>query len=219
LNGYSKIKSYAKINLALNIVGKSKFLHKIESIISFLNLCDEISIKQIKKKKHFIKFKGKFSKNVGKVNSISKLLKILDNKKLLNDKKYEIIIKKNIPTQAGLGGGSMNAASVLKFLIKKQNLKISRKKILQIANLVGSDVILGMYSRNLVLKSNNSINCISALESKNVLVIKPNFGCSTKKIYSKVKNFNISSFNRPNKNLFRYSQLKKNEKRFRISCL
>ena len=51
----------------------------------------------------------------------------------------------------------MNAASVLKFLIKKQNLKISRKKILQIANLVGSDVILGMYSRNLVLKSNNSI--------------------------------------------------------------
>ena len=66
-----------------------------------------------------------------------------------------------------------------------------------------------MYSRNLVLKSNNSINCISALESKNVLVIKPNFGCSTKKIYSKVKNFNISSFNRPNKNLFRYSQLKK----------
>ena len=209
MNGYSKIKSYAKINLALNIVGKSKFLHKIESIISFLNLCDEISIKQIKKKKHFIKFKGKFSKNVGKVNSISKLLKILDNKKLLNDKKYEIIIKKNIPTQAGLGGGSMNAASVLKFLIKKQNLKISRKKILQIANLVGSDVILGMYSRNLVLKSNNSINCISALESKNVLVIKPNFGCSTKKIYSKVKNFNISSFNRPNKNQFRYSQLKK----------
>ena len=126
MNGYSKIKSYAKINLALNIVGKSKFLHKIESIISFLNLCDEISIKQIKKKKHFIKFKGKFSKNVGRVNSISKLLKILDNKKLLNDKKYEIIIKKNIPTQAGLGGGSMNAASVLKFLIKKQNLKISR---------------------------------------------------------------------------------------------
>ena len=64
------------------------------------------------------------------------MLKILDNKKLLNDKKYEIIIKKNIPTQAGLGGGSMNAASVLKFLIKKQNLKISRKKILQIAHLL-----------------------------------------------------------------------------------
>ena len=33
---YTKIKSHAKINLALNIVGKSKILHKIESIVQFL---------------------------------------------------------------------------------------------------------------------------------------------------------------------------------------
>ena len=45
-----------------------------------------------------------------------------------------------------------------------------------------------------ILKSNGSINIISNVESKNVLVIKPNFGCSTKKIYSKVKKFNSSKF-------------------------
>ena len=52
MNGYSKIKSFAKINLALNIVGKSLLLHKIESIISFLSISDEIKIKEIYKKKH-----------------------------------------------------------------------------------------------------------------------------------------------------------------------
>ena len=45
-----KIKSYAKINLALNITGKKNELHKIESIISFIDLYDLIYLKQIKKK-------------------------------------------------------------------------------------------------------------------------------------------------------------------------
>ena len=44
---YIKIKSHAKINLALNVIGKSKFLHKIESVVSFLELHDEIKIKKI----------------------------------------------------------------------------------------------------------------------------------------------------------------------------
>ena len=41
------IKSHAKINLALNIIGKSKRLHKIESIVAFLDLYDEIEIKKL----------------------------------------------------------------------------------------------------------------------------------------------------------------------------
>ena len=44
-----KIKSYAKINLALNVTGKKNLLHKIESLISFIELHDLIYLKQIKK--------------------------------------------------------------------------------------------------------------------------------------------------------------------------
>ena len=69
-----KIKSYAKINLALNVIGKKTKLHKIESIISFIDLYDLIYLKQIKKKEHKISFKGKFSKNIGKKNTIAILL-------------------------------------------------------------------------------------------------------------------------------------------------
>ena len=54
-----KIKSYAKINLALNVTGKKKKLHKIESLISFIDLHDLIYLKKIKKKNHKIIFKGK----------------------------------------------------------------------------------------------------------------------------------------------------------------
>ena len=60
-----KIKSFAKINLALNVIGKTSNLHNIESIIAFISLYDDIFIKEINSKKHKISFTGKFSNNIG----------------------------------------------------------------------------------------------------------------------------------------------------------
>ena len=114
------IKSYAKINLALNVVGKKTKLHKIESLISFIELHDLIILKKIKKDNHKVIFKGKFSKNIGKINTVTNLLKLLDERNLLNNQKFDIRIVKNIPQKAGMGGGSMNAASLLNFFIEKK---------------------------------------------------------------------------------------------------
>ncbi|MDA9653567.1 4-(cytidine 5'-diphospho)-2-C-methyl-D-erythritol kinase [Candidatus Pelagibacter sp.] len=206
---YSRIKSFAKINLALNITGKSFELHKIESIISFIDLHDIILIKRSNNKNHKVKFNGEFSQNIKKKNTISKLLDILEVKNLLKNIKYEIVIKKNIPSEAGLGGGSMNAANVLKFLIKKNIINIPNKEIIEISNLIGSDVILGMYSKNLVINSDNRIKEFLSIKNIHTLIVKPNFGCSTKKIYSGVKIFTKAKFNRPNKNMFSFKFLKR----------
>ena len=91
---YSRIKSYAKINLALNITGKTSKLHKIESVVGFVTLHDVILIKKIQSKKHIISFKGKFSKNIGPKNTISKLFKFLEKEKLLTNHKFEIKVNK-----------------------------------------------------------------------------------------------------------------------------
>jgi 4-diphosphocytidyl-2-C-methyl-D-erythritol kinase len=206
---YSKIKSYAKLNLALNIVGKANSLHRIESIVSFINLYDLIKIKQIKSKKHLIKFKGKFSKNINDNNTISKLLEILEKKKILKDKKFKIEVDKYIPNKAGLGGGSMNAASILKFLIKKKIIRIKKKEMVKISNLIGSDVILGLNQKNAILNSKKKIRYFNNIKKFYPLIVKPNFGCSTKKIYSKVRKFNKVMLNRTNKKMFSFDYLKK----------
>ena len=91
---FSRIKSYAKLNLALNIVGKNKFLHKIESIISFIDLYDVISIKKTGDEKHNISFQGKFAKGIGKKNTVQKLFQILDREKLLINQKFRVSITK-----------------------------------------------------------------------------------------------------------------------------
>ena len=204
-----RIKSHAKINLALNITGKGYLLHKIETIVSFISLHDEIFIKKINSKKHNIIFTGKFSRNISKDNTISKLLEILENKDLLKNKKFNILVNKKIPNRAGLGGGSMNAANILKYFVKKKIIRISKKGLEEISNLIGSDVVLGLNSTNSILNSKNQIKRFKNYKKYYVLLVKPNFGCSTKYIYSKVKKFNRARLLKPNKSMFNYKFLKK----------
>ena len=196
------LKSYAKINLALNVTGKRNSMHKIESIISFIDLHDLISIQNIKSNNHKISFYGKFSKNIKRENTVQKLLDLLDRSNLLKNKKFKISIKKNIPQEAGLGGGSMNAAAILNFFIKKKIIKLTKINIEKLCNSIGSDVILGINFSSSILKSNNQIKKFTKCPKYNTLLVKPNFGCSTKKIYSGVRKFTKPNLNFPKKQMF-----------------
>ena len=203
-----KIKSYAKINLALNVTGKKTKLHKIESLISFIELHDLIYLKKINKKDHKITFKGKFSENISKINTITNLLKLLDKKNLLYNQKFDIKIVKNIPQEAGMGGGSMNAASLINFFINQKILKIRINELKKLTSQIGSDVILGIKPTNTILSQNGDIKKYNNDIKFYTLVVKPSFGCSTKYIYSKVKLFSKPLFNFPKANMFEMEYLK-----------
>jgi 4-diphosphocytidyl-2-C-methyl-D-erythritol kinase len=207
---YKIIKSYAKINLSLGVTGRLKSgHHKIESLVSFINLYDEIKIKKIISKKHKIQFFGKFSKGIKKNNTISILLKILDRKKLLNNQKYLIKIKKNIPQKAGLGGGSMNASAIIKFFTSKKILKISRKNIVKLTKQIGSDVQLGLDNKNKILHSNGNLEVSSRKMRLFVVVAKPNFGCSTEEIYKGLKKYSQKKLQTDKRNYFSLTKILK----------
>jgi len=192
---FYKIKSYAKINISLGVLGKLKSkLHKIESLISFLNLYDEIFIKKIKNKNHKVIFTGKFSKRISKNNTISNLLKILDNNKKLRNQKYLIKVNKKIPQKSGMGGGSMNAAHILKYLSNKQKLNLSSKEILRIASKIGSDVVVGMQNKTSILYGSGEIKLLKKNINLFTLLVKPNSGCLTKAIYRDVRYFSRPVF-------------------------
>ena len=205
----TEIKSHAKLNLALNITGKNSSIHKIESIIAFASLHDKIFIKNIKSKSHKILFTGKFSQNITKNNTVSKLLNILEKKKLLKNKKFKIKINKQIPNKAGLGGGSMNASNILRYFVKKKIIRISKKDLFKISKKIGSDVVLGLNSTNSILNEKSKIKRFSNYKKLHVLIVKPDFGCSTKDIFSKVIKFDKPEFNKPKKQMFGLNYLKK----------
>ena len=199
---FSKIKSYAKVNLSLNIIGKLRSkLHKIESLVTFVNLHDLIYLRPIHLNRHKVYFEGKFSKGISNKNTVSKLLQMLDKKKLLNNQKFEIKIKKNIPQKSGMGGGSMNAASLINYFYNKKIIKLNKKRLINLANLIGSDVMLGINQKNTIFSSNGKLIKFKKKLGFYVLIVRPNFGCSTRLIYSKVKYYSQPKYNNSKQSL------------------
>ena len=68
---------------------------------------------------------------------------------------------------------------------------------------------MGLNSTNSILTSKNEIKRFTNFKKIYTLIVKPNFGCSTKDIYSKVRKFEKPKLNRPNKNMFNFDYLKK----------
>ena len=180
------IKSYAKINLALNVNFKSRNgLHEIQSLYSLINLFDKIRISKNNKKKDKITFNGPFSKLVRKSdNSVYKLLKKLRKLNLVSNY-YSVKVTKNIPVFSGLGGGSSNAAFILKYLIKN---KINNSLFKKIENVTGTDLKL-FFKKQGFLKDLNTIIELKHNQKLYFLLIQPNIRCSTKDIYANVTSF------------------------------
>ena len=187
---FEKIKSHAKVNLSLNVLGKRKSkLHNLETLVAFVDLHDQIFIKRINNKNHVVRFSGHFSNKVPKANTVSNLLNILDKKKKLKNNKYSILIKKNIPQEAGLGGGSMNAASLINYFEKKNKINLTLIERHDLCSKIGSDVILGIDQKNLIISYKKKTTKIKKNLKMFTLMVKPNFGCSTKSIFNRVRHY------------------------------
>ena len=178
--------AFAKLNLTLRVLSKLKSgNHKIQTVITFCTLKDKIELAEIDLNYDKIIFTGKFGKGISRTNNtVSQLLKILREKKFIEKTFFSVVIKKEIPCGAGLGGGSSNAASVLNILKKKYHLRIPRKIMIDIASRVGYDVPLCIdYNNKLVNGSNKQFDKIKRDFNLYILIVYPNLINSTEKVY------------------------------------
>ncbi|RPG19141.1 MAG: hypothetical protein CBC84_000710 [Pelagibacteraceae bacterium TMED124] len=183
------LKSPAKINLFLKVGKriKRKKHHNIQSLIFLTSLHDEILIKKIKKNKDIVKFTGRFSNNIMRVNNtVSKSMYLLRKKKLIDNKtKYQITIKKNIPVFSGLGGGSSNAATIIKHFLKKR--KISKYNTNFFSKYLGSDFRIFLKSKKIFQENLLKVEEFNGNYNFYFLIVFPNLKSSTKEVYSKFK--------------------------------
>ena len=175
-----KVKTAAKINLNLSIQNSpDSNLHKLDSLIVPIDLYDEIDICIANENKDNIVFTN--NKNLSKESTIHKAIACLRrNTNLTNF--FNIKIDKGIPIEAGLGGGSSDAAAVL-IAIKKM-LDIQLPDHLVIANEVGSDVpffINGKPAK--VTNIGDKVEDYFIEKEIFFLIILPNFGLSTKNVF------------------------------------
>ena len=175
-----KINTYAKINLNLKISKDIEDgLHNISSLIVPIDLCDSIEIKETNSDVDKIQFD---KEGISEENTISKSLNLLRSRSNLPGF-FDIIIKKNIPIEAGLGGGSSNAAGIISTLTKKYNLQIPTYR--EIAVNVGSDVpffITGKPAN--IFGIGDIVNPENLQRDINMILVVPNEKISTKDAFS-----------------------------------
>src|SRR4030042_4125513 len=122
----------AKINLGLAILGKlANGYHEVKTIYCQVSLSDRLQLAELKenKIKIFCSDKTIPTDNKNLVYQAAELIK--KQRKIKTG--LNIFIKKNIPTASGLGGGSSEAAAVLKGLTKLWQLNLSLDQLIRLA--------------------------------------------------------------------------------------
>lgn len=128
--------SYAKINLGLNVLEKlENGYHTIETGFAFIEWSDRFEVKP--GRMHLEMSDPKIP--VDESNLIVKAIRLLQDEAGLKDE-YNIKVEKNIPTGAGLGGGSSNAATILRMMNKIANLGLTQKDLVRLGKKLGADV-------------------------------------------------------------------------------
>jgi len=198
----------AKINLTLEILGKrNDSYHEISSMMQTVDLCDYLTFHknpwlQIIPEYHNLPASDNlpgFDRN----NYLAKNLVYKTAEALKSKTGYEsgavIELKKNIPSSAGLGGGSSDAAATLRGLNKLWKLNLSLCELAEIGASVGSDVPFFIYGGTCIVKGRGEyVTQTEAIKHKWVLIILLPFDIKdkTKKLYSHVteNNFTDGSF-------------------------
>ncbi|MFW6006944.1 MAG: 4-(cytidine 5'-diphospho)-2-C-methyl-D-erythritol kinase [bacterium] len=184
-----KIKLYApaKINLSLDITGiKKNGYHELEMIMQSISLYDIIIIE---KKLQGINLEVNHrSLSTGKDNLVYQaaetLLKETKSKKGVN-----IYLDKNIPVAAGLGGGSSDAAAVLKGINRLYNINYSKKKLKKMGKRIGTDVPFFIDGGTaLATGMGEEITQLPDIFSQKILLINPDIQVKTKNIYREYDN-------------------------------
>src|SRR3989338_8110763 len=177
------INSYAKINLFLKIGKKlSSGYHNIQSVMQKIELSDTISIQPLDSEQINVECTNKELENE---NNLAYKAALLLKKTFKARQGAKIFIEKNVPIEAGLGGGSSDAATTLMNLSKLWSLRLKEKQLIDLAAQLGSDVPFFIGENAALVEGiGDRIKRIKKSFSINIVLINPGFRVSTKWAYS-----------------------------------
>ncbi len=193
-----KVRTPAKINLSLELLNRmDNGYHNIVSVMQTVDLYDYLTISLEKADVNRIILSGN-SKNIpyDDKNIAFKAAKLFLDKADIKNVEISIFIEKNIPIEAGLAGGSTNAAGTLIGLNKLFNNILSNNEIHAIAASLGSDLNFCLEGGACLLSSRGEIiDEKLPFHSFNIIILKPkHIAVSTKLCYQ-----NYAAMNNPAK--------------------
>lgn len=177
------LKAPAKINLFLRLLGKrADGYHEVASLMQTIDLADELRLE--------LADKDQFSCSSAPLETQDNLvIKALNAFRQHYSAPFEVRVhlSKNIPVEAGLGGGSSNAAALLNGLNELLGLPLEDEELYQIACRLGSDVPFFLKGGTAFCKGRGEeIKRLKKCDSQVVWIVKPPYGLSTPLVYQNV---------------------------------
>ncbi|MDR0546399.1 MAG: 4-(cytidine 5'-diphospho)-2-C-methyl-D-erythritol kinase [Dysgonamonadaceae bacterium] len=178
----------AKINLGLNIVSKRPDgYHNLETVFYPIPLCDALEIVPAANDETVFTPSGIVVDGDSQNNLVMKALSLL--KKDFDLPYLNIYLQKHIPFGAGLGGGSADAAFMLRLLNDFANLQLTTEQLEEYAARLGADC--PFFIRNRAVFAEGTGNIFSpihlSLSGYHLVLVKPEIAVSTQEAYSSVK--------------------------------
>lgn len=190
------IKSYAKINISLNVEGKREDgYHLLDGVMVPLALHDTILMTELINSSDNMISVDDFSETSIEYNVASFAVEKLSEKYNFKNK-FRILIHKVIPMQSGLGGGSSNAAFTMKGICEALKIPFEREELIKIGMSLGADIPFFIDCKP--ARARGIGDLLEPIEIKNdfyCLIVKPNEGLSTRAVFKQSDNLELKTGN------------------------
>ena len=179
--------AYAKVNLTLNVLGKREDgYHDIESVMQAISLRDDIEI-DVGTGKPWTLLCDKDHIPTDETNLAWKAAKLYLDTIGKDANGIEIRITKRIPVQAGLAGGSADAAAVLRALNRHYDMPLSLPALAELGAQIGSDVPFCVLCGTAMVEGRGErIQRLPDIPDCIFVICKPDFSVSTPELYQQL---------------------------------
>ncbi|MFC3928570.1 4-(cytidine 5'-diphospho)-2-C-methyl-D-erythritol kinase [Streptococcus caprae] len=185
-------KAPAKINLGLDIVGKRPDgYHELAMIMTSVDLNDYVTVRDLPTDE-IVMVSNSHRMPLNDKNDVYKAALLIKEKYGLTTG-VEISLEKHIPICAGLGGGSSDAAATIRALDQLWNLQMTQEEMVEIGFAIGSDVPYCLNAGCALISGKGEIvECLNSRFGYWVVLVKPDFGISTRTIFKEIEPDKIS---------------------------
>ncbi len=186
------IKANAKINLTLDITGvRHDGFHTLRSVMVPVSLSDELVLEKSEKIEFHCNIPELETEDNLCIRAANKFFDAADIKE-----RVSITLTKNIPFPAGLGGGSADAAAILKGLNELFGDPLDDSKLFALAETIGSDVPLCLLGKAALCEGRGEVlTPLSGIGSLPVVIAIGKARLSTPEVYRKYDSANLEVSN------------------------
>ncbi len=173
----------AKVNLSLHVLGRrADGYHELDSIVGFADIADRLTLTQADENR--LQVTGPFASQVplGEDNIVWKTWHIINEFQAIP--KVTLQLEKNLPVASGIGGGSADAAAMLRGLLRLGKTQLSDEKIKALAMSLGADVPVCYYSTSCqMLGIGETIRTLNINLPRAILLVNPGRPCETAAVF------------------------------------